>query len=60
MFSLMELQLLRQSLEVITIAGKDAKTVANLQIKLEKVISDEIEKASELNQMLESKPAKSR
>lgn len=30
-----EIQLLRQSLDVISIAGKDAKLVANLQIKLE-------------------------
>jgi hypothetical protein len=48
----MEMQLLRQSLDVITIAGKDAKTVANLQIKLEKVISDEIKKQEELNQFI--------
>lgn len=52
MFNLMELQLLRQSLDVITIAGKDAKTVATLQVKLEKVIQDETQKAAELNQML--------
>ncbi len=52
MFTLMEMQLLRQSLDVITIAGKDAKTVANLQIKLEKVISDEIKKQEELNQFI--------
>ena len=30
-----EIQLLRQSLDVITINGKDAKMIANLQIKLE-------------------------
>lgn len=30
-----EIQLLRQSLDVISIAGKDARLVANLQIKLE-------------------------
>jgi len=52
MFTLMELQLLRQSLDVITIAGKDAKTVATLQTKLEKVISDEIKKQEELNQFI--------
>lgn len=52
MFTLIEFQLLRQSLDVITIAGKDAKTVATLQAKLEKVIADEMQKAQELNQML--------
>jgi len=30
-----EIQLLRQSLDIITITGKDAKYVASLQIKLE-------------------------
>ena len=34
-FTLGELYLLRQSLDVITITGKDAKTVASLQTKLE-------------------------
>lgn len=48
----MEMQLLRQSLDVITISGKDAKPVATLQIKLEKVISDEIKKQEELNQFI--------
>jgi hypothetical protein len=52
MFNLTELQLLRQSLDVITIVGKDAKTVATLQAKLEKVIADEVQKAQELNQIL--------
>lgn len=52
MFNLMEMQLLRQSLDVITIAGKDAKTVATLQTKLEKIISDEIKKQEELNQFI--------
>jgi hypothetical protein len=52
MFTLIEFQLLRQSLDVITIVGKDAKTVATLQAKLEKVIADEVQKAQELNQIL--------
>ena len=52
MFSIVEMQLLRQSLDVITIAGKDAKTVATLQTKLEKIISDEIKKQEELNQFI--------
>lgn len=30
-----EIQCLRQSLDVISISGKDAKFVANLQVKLE-------------------------
>jgi len=34
-----ELQLLRQSLEIITITGKDAKFVASLQSKLEYELS---------------------
>jgi hypothetical protein len=34
-FTLGELTLLRQSLDVITIAGRDAKTIASLQTKLE-------------------------
>lgn len=33
--TLVEIQLLRQSLDVITISGKDAKAIANLQLKLE-------------------------
>lgn len=33
--TLSEIQLLRQSLDVITITGKDAKLIASLQIKLE-------------------------
>jgi hypothetical protein len=34
-----ELQVIRQSLDIIQIAGKDAKFLANLQIKLEQDIS---------------------
>lgn len=34
-----EIQLLRQSLDIITISGKDAKAIANLQIKLESEIA---------------------
>jgi hypothetical protein len=52
MFTLSELQLLRQSLDVITITGKDAKTVATVQVKLEKIISEETQKLTELNQQL--------
>jgi hypothetical protein len=38
MFTQAELSLLRQSLDVITITGKDAKYVAQLQEKIEKLI----------------------
>ena len=34
-----EMQLLRQSLEIITITGKDAKFVVNLQLKLEQELA---------------------
>ena len=33
--TIVEIQLIRQALDVISIAGKDAKVVANLQYKLE-------------------------
>jgi hypothetical protein len=33
-----EISILRQSLDVITITGKDAKTIASLQVKLESEI----------------------
>jgi hypothetical protein len=55
MFELVELQLLRQSLDVITILGKDAKKVANLQQKLESVIAQEQSKAQELDALIKSK-----
>jgi len=52
MFTTVELQLMRQSLDVITISGKDAKTVANLQIKLEQLLQEEFEKQQQLQQTL--------
>jgi hypothetical protein len=55
MFSIVELQLMRQSLDVITIVGKDAKTVANLQTKLEEAIHTESSKAQELQSLIKSK-----
>jgi hypothetical protein len=55
MFELVELQLLRQSLDVITILGKDAKKVANLQQKLESAIAQEQSKAQELDTLIKSK-----
>lgn len=39
-FTIGELQLLRQSLDVITINGKDAKYLAALQTKLENEIAE--------------------
>jgi hypothetical protein len=56
MFNLIELQLMRQSLDVITIVGKDAKTVATLQIKLEQSIQDEKQKASDLETLVSKTP----
>jgi hypothetical protein len=35
-----EISILRQSLDVITITGKDAKTIASLQVKLESEIAE--------------------
>lgn len=55
MFELIELQLLRQSLDVITILGKDAKKAANLQQKLESAIAQESSKAQELDTLIKSK-----
>jgi hypothetical protein len=39
MFTLAELTLLRQSLDVITITGKDAQYVAQLQVKIEQQLT---------------------
>ena len=41
LFSLSELTILRQSLNIITIQGKDAKPVAMLQEKLESLIAQQ-------------------
>lgn len=49
--SLPEIQTLRQSLDVITIAGKDAKFVASLQIKLEQEIN-------QINEMIATRETK--
>ena len=37
-FTLNELTFIRQSLEIVSISGKDAKFLANLQIKVEQEI----------------------
>jgi len=63
-----EIQCLRQSLDTITISGKDAKFVANLQVKLEQEFAqiqemlkqEETKKQQELQETLarEDKKAK--
>jgi hypothetical protein len=40
MFTLAELTLMRQALDVITITGKDAQYVAQLQLKIEQQFLD--------------------
>jgi hypothetical protein len=52
MYTIAELQLLRQSLDMIAIQGKDAKAIANLQIKLESNILS-IEETSQETQLEE-------
>ena len=39
-YTINELSLIRQSLDIIPITGKDAKYVTQLQLKLEKHIAD--------------------
>jgi hypothetical protein len=39
MFTIAELTLMRQALDVITITGKDAQYVAQLQVKIEQQLS---------------------
>lgn len=61
-FTLGELQLLRQSLDAISISGRDAKYVASLQVKLEENIQDinlqlqqfELQKQQELVKAIEA------
>ena len=58
--TLNEIQLLRQSLDVISISGKDAKFVATLQVKLEREMAqiqeilkqEEAKKQKELQETL--------
>jgi hypothetical protein len=38
-FTPQEISILRQALDIITITGKDAKTIASLQMKLESEIA---------------------
>lgn len=66
-FTLGELQVMRQSLDVITISGKDAKVLASLQIKLENEMQNiqmmlqqaEFEKQQELVKAVEAERKKS-
>lgn len=55
MFELYELQVIRQALDVITIAGKDAKLVASIQHKVELQIEEQKNKADQLQQVIKSK-----
>ena len=63
-----EIQCLRQSLDVISIRGKDAKFVATLQVKLEREIAqiqemlkqEEDKKQQELQETLAREEKKSR
>ena len=47
-----EIAFLRQSLDLITISGKDAKFIANLQVKLENEMMD-IQRSKEEQKALE-------
>jgi len=51
MFSLEELNVLRTGLDLVTIQGKSAKQMVNLQIKVEKQITKKMKE-------IESPPAK--
>ncbi len=55
MFELYELQVIRQALDVITIAGKDAKLVASIQHKVELQMEEQKNKADQLQQVIKSK-----
>lgn len=65
--SLNEIQLLRQSLDIINISGKDAKFVATLQVKLEREMAqiqeilkqEEAKKQKELQETLAKEEKKS-
>jgi len=65
--SLNEIQLLRQSLDIISISGKDAKFVATLQVKLEREMvqiqeilkQEEAKKQQELQETLAKEEKKS-
>lgn len=50
-----ELAFLRQSLEIVTVSGKDAKFLATLQVKLE----DELKQIEQIKQAEEQKKRES-
>lgn len=66
-FTLGELQIMRQSLDMINISGKDARALATLQIKLESEMQNihemlqqaEFEKQQELAKAIEADRKKS-
>jgi hypothetical protein len=63
-----ELQFLRQSLDLVTIKGTDAKFLASLQIKIENELAQiqqllalhEVEKQAALQQIIESENKKAK
>lgn len=67
-FSFNELQFLRQSLDLVSIKGTDAKFLANLQIKIENELIEiqqmlnqkEIEKQAALQDVIERENKKAR
>jgi Tfp pilus assembly protein PilN len=67
-FSFNELQFLRQSLDLVTIKGTDAKFLASLQIKIETELAEiqqmqlqqEIEKQAALQEIVEREEKKAK
>ena len=67
-FSFNELQFLRQSLDLVTIKGTDAKFLASLQIKIETELAEiqqmqlqqEIEKQAALQEIIEKEEKKAK
>jgi hypothetical protein len=65
-FSVNELQFIRQSLDLVTIKGTDAKFLAGLQIKLESELieiqnmlqQEEIKKKEELEKLIQQETSK--
>jgi hypothetical protein len=67
-FSFNELQFLRQSLDLVTIKGTDAKFLASLQIKIETELAEiqrmltqqEVEKQAALQELIEKEEKKAK
>lgn len=57
-FTVGELQIMRQSLDAITISGRDAKVIANLQTKLESEIGSIQQMLQEAEQQKQAELAK--